>query len=95
MKTRPNLPAATIVGGVLALVVLVGLPSLAERIKNQESASHGSEAAWHQVKDTFKYPGFRVVQFELAVRSHYSYPLVSGKEALVVDPGRTGTYQVR
>ncbi|NUQ62084.1 MAG: MBL fold metallo-hydrolase [Pirellulales bacterium] len=33
------------------------------------------------------------MQFELGVLSHYSYLLVSGKEALVVDPGRdTGTY---
>ncbi len=34
------------------------------------------------------FPGFEIVQFNLPVLSHYSYLLVSGKEALVVDPDR-------
>ena len=33
-------------------------------------------------------PGFEVVQVNLPVLSHYSYILVSGKEALIVDPDR-------
>jgi hydroxyacylglutathione hydrolase len=57
-------------------------------IKDSESATHGSEDAFHQIVDTYKFPGFEIVQFNLPVLSHYSYLLISGKEALVVDPDR-------
>jgi glyoxylase-like metal-dependent hydrolase (beta-lactamase superfamily II)/3-mercaptopyruvate sulfurtransferase SseA len=40
------------------------------------------------VVDTYEFRDFKVVQFDLAVLSHYSYMLISGGEALVVDPGR-------
>jgi glyoxylase-like metal-dependent hydrolase (beta-lactamase superfamily II)/rhodanese-related sulfurtransferase len=53
-----------------------------------ESASHGDSAASHEVVDTYRYPGFQVAQITLAVLSHYSYVLSSGKEAVVVDPDR-------
>ena len=66
-------------------------PLAAGQIKDAESASHAFEAASYQVKDTYQFPGFKVIQFELGVLSHYSYLLVSGKEALVVDPGRDVT----
>jgi len=63
------------------------------QIKDAESTSHGFEAASYQVRDVYSFPGFKVIQFDLGVLSHYSYLLVSGKEALVVDPGRdTQTY---
>ena len=77
------------------LLVAVVLPNLrssgAEKVKDAESATHGFEAAWYQVVDTYQFPGFKVIQFELGVLSHYSYLLVSGKEAWVVDPGRDVT----
>jgi rhodanese-related sulfurtransferase/glyoxylase-like metal-dependent hydrolase (beta-lactamase superfamily II) len=38
--------------------------------------------------DTYKFQGFEVVQINLPVLSHYSYILLSGKEALIVDPDR-------
>jgi len=57
-------------------------------LKDSESASHGDEAATYRVVNTYKYPGFRLIQFNLAVLSHYSYMLISGKQCLVVDPGR-------
>ncbi len=57
-------------------------------IKDSESASHGDEAASYQVVNTYQYPGYRLVQFNLGVLSHYSYMLISGGQALVVDPGR-------
>jgi glyoxylase-like metal-dependent hydrolase (beta-lactamase superfamily II)/rhodanese-related sulfurtransferase len=62
--------------------------SHAEGIQDAESATHGDEAASYQIVDKYSFPGFRIVQFDLAVLSHYSYLLVSGKECLVVDPGR-------
>ena len=64
-----------------------GISSGAE-IKDSESASHGDEAANYQLIETYDQPGFKVMQFNLAVLSHYSYILVSGQDALVVDPGR-------
>ncbi|HUW60924.1 MAG TPA: rhodanese-like domain-containing protein [Candidatus Bathyarchaeia archaeon] len=42
----------------------------------------------YSVVDVYKYPGFNLVQFTLPVLSHYSYMVVSGKESLMVDPGR-------
>lgn len=75
--------------GVLALVSPLG----GAEIKDTESAAHGSEAAQYQVKETYQFPGFKIIQLELGVLSHYSYLLVSGREALVVDPGRdTASY---
>lgn len=56
--------------------------------KDSESASHVESAAFHSVVDTYDYPGFKVVQINLPVLSHYSYLLVSGKEVLVIDPSR-------
>ena len=75
---------------VLFLLNLGFLANLTEAagIKDSESATHGSEDALHQIVDTYKFPGFEIVQFNLPVLSHYSYLLVSGKEALVVDPDR-------
>ncbi|NTV42359.1 MAG: MBL fold metallo-hydrolase, partial [Syntrophobacteraceae bacterium] len=57
-------------------------------IKDSESATHGDDAASHKVVDTYKFPGFKVIQFNLAVLSHYSYMLISENQAIVVDPGR-------
>ena len=74
----------------LAALGLVGLicAGLAAGIKDSESASHGDEAASYQIVQTYEQPGFTVRQFQLAVLSHYAYLLSSGKEALVIDPGR-------
>jgi rhodanese-related sulfurtransferase/glyoxylase-like metal-dependent hydrolase (beta-lactamase superfamily II) len=74
----------------LALVSICSVAFAAEqgKIKDTESASHGDDAARHQIVDTYKFPGFEVVQINLPVLSHYSYILVSGKEALIVDPDR-------
>jgi rhodanese-related sulfurtransferase/glyoxylase-like metal-dependent hydrolase (beta-lactamase superfamily II) len=58
------------------------------KIKDSESAAHGDDAARHQIVDTYKFEGFEVVQVNLPVLAHYSYILVSGKEALIVDPDR-------
>lgn len=58
------------------------------KIKDSESASHSDEAARYAIVDTYEFPGFRIVQFDLAVLSHYSYILTSSSEALIVDPGR-------
>ncbi|ROQ92192.1 MBL fold metallo-hydrolase [Desulfosoma caldarium] len=57
-------------------------------IKDAESASHGFEASEYQVVDAYKFPGLEVVQFHLAVLSHYSYMVVSDGQALLVDPVR-------
>ena len=64
------------------------LPCSAATITDSESASHADSAANYEVVNTYSYPGFKVLQFNLAVLSHYSYMLVSNGEALVVDPGR-------
>jgi len=38
--------------------------------------------------EIYTFPGFRILQFDLSVLSHYSYMVISGDECLVVDPGR-------
>ena len=57
-------------------------------IKDTESATHGFDAAQYRIVDTYQYPGFQVVQFDLSVLSQYSYMVVSDGQALVVDPVR-------
>ena len=60
----------------------------AEAVKDAESASHVDTAATQDVVTSYEYPGVKIVQFNLAVLSHYSYMVVSDKDALVVDPDR-------
>ncbi|MDZ7696787.1 MAG: rhodanese-like domain-containing protein [Deltaproteobacteria bacterium] len=38
--------------------------------------------------DTYEFPGFKLIQFELPTLSIYSYMLISDGQALVVDPAR-------
>ena len=84
MKTRIVLVmAATMVVAGLVTWAADGTP-----IRDAESASHGSQDAFHQVVDTYRFPGFEIVQFNLPVLSHYSYLVVSDSEALLVDPDR-------
>ena len=73
---------------VLALCLGFGSAAQSAELKDAESTKHGYDAAWHQIVDTYTYPGFKVVQFNLPVLSHYSYILISGNEALVIDPDR-------
>jgi hydroxyacylglutathione hydrolase len=51
-------------------------------------AAPGREAATNHIVNTYEYPGFKLIQFHLPVLAHYSYMLVSGDQALVVDPDR-------
>ena len=77
---------------VLAVFIILTVSFIqtgfAAALKDAESATHGDKAAYYQVVDTYKYPGFEIVQFNLAVLSHYSYMLISDGDALIVDPGR-------
>jgi hydroxyacylglutathione hydrolase len=91
MLTRFVLRAFMAIGLISGWGVSSVPPLVAGDIKDAEAATHAFEAAWHQVKDTYQFPGFKVIQFELGVLSNYSYLIVSGKEALVVDPGRDVT----
>ncbi|MBF0208386.1 MAG: MBL fold metallo-hydrolase [Oligoflexia bacterium] len=59
-----------------------------QKLKDAESATHGDEASTYQIVNTYKYSGYQLIQFNLAVLSHYSYLLVSENQAMVVDPGR-------
>ncbi len=72
----------------LAFIGSVAFAAEQGKIRDTESAAHGDDAAKHQIVDTYKFQGFEVVQVNLPVLSHYSYILVSGKEALIVDPDR-------
>ena len=79
--------------GWVAAIFLIGFLMSARAgdaatLKDTESASHADTASQYDLVDTYTYPGFSILQFNLAVLSHYSYMLVSGNEALVVDPGR-------
>lgn len=73
---------------VVALLTTTAFSADPPKIKDTESATHGDDAARHQIVDTYKFPDCEVVQINLPVLSHYSYILVSGKEALIVDPDR-------
>ena len=60
----------------------------AAALKDAESASHADTAATQDMVTSYEYPGVKIIQFNLAVLSHYSYLVVSDKTALVVDPDR-------
>ncbi len=72
----------------LVSAMLVAPAVRGAEVKDAESATHGDEAAQYQVVETYRYPGFEIVQYDLATLSHFSYVLASEGEALVVDPGR-------
>ncbi|MCC6449980.1 MAG: MBL fold metallo-hydrolase, partial [Candidatus Aureabacteria bacterium] len=56
--------------------------------KDAEALAHDDASARYELIETYRHPGFEILQFKLGVLSHYSYLLVSGGKALVVDPGR-------
>ena len=72
----------------VASLELLAVAAEGTKIKDSESASHDAADAFHQIVDTYRFPGFEIVQFNLSVLSHYSYLLVSGLEAVLVDPDR-------
>ena len=72
----------------VALLATTAFSADPPKIKDTESATHGGDAAQHQIVETYQFPGFEVVQIDLSVLSHYSYILSSGQEALIVDPDR-------
>ncbi len=78
---------ALLLAAVFAATVAGAIVRAAD-VKDAEAATHGGEAARYRVVQAYQYPGFKVVQYDLAVLSHYSYMLVSGGQALVIDPGR-------
>ncbi len=73
---------------VMVPLLLASTASLSAAVKDAESATHGNDAARYQVVNTYEYPGFKLIQFNLPTLSHYSYMLVSDGQALMVDPGR-------
>lgn len=77
-----------VVGAAACLWQVLSVPLVSAAIKDAESSSHDAGAASYEMVKTYQYPGFKVVQFKLAVLSHYSYVLISGNESLVIDPGR-------
>jgi glyoxylase-like metal-dependent hydrolase (beta-lactamase superfamily II) len=82
-----NLARTLIIGFAIAGPLFSPGASAAE-VRDAEATTHGDEAANYQIVDTYEFPGFKIIQFDLAVLSHYSYMLISGGECLVVDPGR-------
>ena len=72
----------------LILLAISIMPVAAAEIQDTKSATHDDGASSYQIVDVYQYPGFRVIQFNLPVLSHYSYLLISDNQALVVDPGR-------
>ncbi len=79
----------------LCLSLAIAQTVLGAEIKDSESATHGSSSATHRIVDTYTFPGFKVIQFELPVLSVYSYLLISGGEALLVDPVRDVSFYLK
>jgi hydroxyacylglutathione hydrolase len=80
--------AALVASLLFATALFIAKPSIAHPSLDVEAAKHAAEAAQYQIVDTYKYPGFEIIQFNLSVLSHYSYLLISEGEGLLVDPGR-------
>lgn len=88
MLTRSHARVFALMGLMAAPLLLLVALTRAAQAADAESASHAFEAASYQVKQTYPFAGFKIIQYELGVLSHYSYLVVSGQQALVVDPGR-------
>ncbi len=73
--------------GLLVLLAIAAMATAAG-IKDSESASHDDSAAKYDLVATYEGEGYKILQYNLAVLSHYSYMLISDKDALVIDPGR-------
>ena len=71
-----------------AVLCLIGSLHAATESQEPEPATPNPGPGSYQVVNTYEYPGFKLVQFHLPVLAHYSYLLVSGNQALAVDPGR-------
>ncbi len=87
LKTRSNMRSLASCW-VIGAAVLTADAGWAAAIKDAEAASHGDTAATQTFVKNYEFPGVKIVQFNLAVLSHYSYFVVSGTDALVVDPDR-------
>lgn len=76
--------------GLLMIMLLLSGPAHGTETTadHSEADVSGLDSAECRVAGTYSYPGFEVVQFNLAVLSHYSYMVVSDGQALVVDPIR-------
>ena len=86
MRKRNNRVGSMLFGLLLLFTFHPG--AMAAQIKDSESATHGVDASKYYIVDTYRFPGFKVIQLELPVLSIYSYMLVSEGKALVVDPCR-------
>jgi glyoxylase-like metal-dependent hydrolase (beta-lactamase superfamily II)/rhodanese-related sulfurtransferase len=73
---------------LLVLALLLSGQIMAAQIQDSESASHDVYAAKYQVEAVYEGNGFKIVQYNLAVLSHFSYLLISDGKVLVIDPGR-------
>ncbi len=71
-----------------AVLCRVGALNAATEGQEPEAASPNAGPGSYQLVNTYEYPGFKLMQFHLPVLAHYSYLLVSGNQALAVDPGR-------
>jgi glyoxylase-like metal-dependent hydrolase (beta-lactamase superfamily II)/rhodanese-related sulfurtransferase len=77
-----------LIGVFIMAESLFGVRAFGAAIKDTESASHDDTAAVQTIVEAYEFPGVKIVQLNLSVLSHYSYFVVSGTDAMVVDPDR-------
>ncbi len=73
---------------IMLVCMLCNVQAMSATLTDSESASHSDEAASYQVQAVYEGTDLKIVQFNLAVLSHFSYLLISDGKALVIDPGR-------
>jgi hypothetical protein len=73
MKTRILIQVLVCI--VSLQLELLAMAAAGTKIKDSESASHGAGDAFHQIVDTYQFPGFEIVQFNLPVLSHLFLPV--------------------
>jgi hydroxyacylglutathione hydrolase len=87
-KNSKDKPQKFVLRIVAITTLLLGSAVQASAIKDAEAASHGDTAAKQTLVKSYVFEGVKIHQYNLAVLSHYSYFVVSGSDALVVDPAR-------
>ena len=71
-STACRVQTSMIKASALALF-LAGSPVQATAVKDAEAASHGDTAATQTFVKSYEFPGVKIMQYNLAVLSHYSY----------------------
>ena len=81
-------PASVLLSFCIAISVALINTNIQGDTVSPDSGIKLQKGADYQIVKEYQYPDFKIIQFNLARLSHFSYMLISDAECMVVDPGR-------